>query len=93
MNKNFLPQYKDSMKYAQVQVVYVNAEKMKLKKLDPLSDTEIRKAFAAPAMMVFSDAEKLNDFLIQHSWKNKNLLMMSSGNFGGLNIPALAHKL
>jgi len=93
MSKSFLPQYKDSMKYAQVQVVYVNAEKMKLKKLDPLSDTEIRKAFAAPAMEVFSDSEKLNDFLIQHPWKNKNLLMMSSGNFGGISIPALAQKL
>jgi len=81
------------MKNAQQQVVYFNAEKMKLKKLEPLSDAEIRKAFAAPAMQVFNDAQKLEEFLLQQSWKNKNLLLMSSGNFGGLNIAALAQKL
>jgi UDP-N-acetylmuramate: L-alanyl-gamma-D-glutamyl-meso-diaminopimelate ligase len=93
MSKSFLPQYKDSMKNAQLQVVYFNAEKMKLKKLEPLSDAEIRKAFAAPAMRIFDDAKKLEEFLLQQSWKNKNLLLMSSGNFGGLNIAGLAQKL
>jgi UDP-N-acetylmuramate: L-alanyl-gamma-D-glutamyl-meso-diaminopimelate ligase len=93
LSKNFLPQYKDSLKSAQVQIVYVNAEKMKLKKLEPLDDADIRKAFIAPAMHIFNDAKKLEEFLIQQSWKNKNLLMMSSGNFGGLNITSLSQKL
>ena len=81
------------MKSAQLQIVYFNAEKMKSKKLEPLQDTDVRKSFAAPNMHVFNDAKKLEEFLLQQSWNNKNLLMMSSGNFGGLNISDLAEKI
>lgn len=93
LSKNFIPQYKDSMKSAQVQVVYVNAEKMKAKKLEPIEDTDIITSFACPSMHIFRDSKSLEKFLLDHSWKNKNLLMMSSGNFGGLQIPELAEKL
>lgn len=93
LNKRFLPQYKDSMKAAQVPVVYYNPEKMKRKNLEPLSEADIRSAFANPALTVFNDALKLEDFIKQQSWKNKNLLMMSSGNFGGIDIPVLADKI
>lgn len=93
LNKNFIPQYKDSMKSAQVQVVYFNAEKMKSKSMELLEAPDIKKAFAAPSMHIFSDAKKLEEFLLQQSWTSKNLLMMSSGNFGGLNISELAEKI
>lgn len=93
LNKKFLPQYKDSLKVAQIPVVYYNPEKVKAKNLEPLSESEIRSAFASPNIKVFDNAKSLEDFLIQQSWKNKNLLMMSSGNFGGINIPSLAEKI
>jgi len=93
LNKRFLPQYKDSMKAAQVQVVYFNPEKMKAKSLEPLTESDIRKAFNAPGIVVFQDPSKLEEFLLQQSWENKNLLMMSSGTFGGIDIPRLAEKL
>lgn len=93
LSKNFIPQYKDSMKSAQVQIVYVNAEKMKSKKMEPLIADDIKKAFASPSLLFFEEITKLEEFLLQQSWKNKNLLMMSSGNFGGLNINALAQKI
>ena len=93
LSKNFIPQYKDSLKSAQVQIIYVNPEKMKLKNLEPLDDADIRKGFRSPDLHIFNDKSKLEAFLLQQSWKNKNLLMMSSGNFGGLNISELAEKI
>lgn len=93
LNRNFIPQYKDSLKSAQVQVIYINEEKMKLKKLDLLEDSEIKSGFAASALHIFRDKVKLENFMLQQSWKNKNLLMMSSGNFGGLSIQDLAEKI
>ena len=93
LNRNFIPQYKDSMKSAQLQIVYFNAEKMKAKNLEPLEASVIRKAFAAPSMHIFNDAKTLEDFLLQQSWPCKNLLMMSSGNFGGMDISRLAEKI
>ena len=93
LNKNFIPQYKDSMSSAQIQVVYVNAEKMKAKKLESIEDSDIKASFASPSMHIFRDVKSLENFLVDHSWKNKNLLLMSSGNFGGLRIAELAEKL
>jgi len=93
LNKNFLPQYKDSMKAAQVQIVYFNPEKMKAKNLEPINESDIKKSFNNTGIIVFDDASKLEEFLLQQSMKNKDLLMMSSGNFGGLNLNNVADKL
>jgi UDP-N-acetylmuramate: L-alanyl-gamma-D-glutamyl-meso-diaminopimelate ligase len=93
LNKKFLPQYKDSLKNAQTPIVYFNPEKVAAKKLEALSDQEIKSAFANPSLTVFSDAKELEQYLQRQSWKNKNLLMMSSGNFGGIDIKALSETL
>jgi UDP-N-acetylmuramate: L-alanyl-gamma-D-glutamyl-meso-diaminopimelate ligase len=93
LNKKFLPQYKDSLKNAQVPVVYFNPEKLKDKKLEPLAEADIKSAFANQNIRVFDNSQKLENFLLEQSWKNKNLLMMSSGNFGGLDISQLSEKL
>jgi UDP-N-acetylmuramate: L-alanyl-gamma-D-glutamyl-meso-diaminopimelate ligase len=93
LNKKFLPQYKDTLKNAQVPVVYFNPEKIKAKKLEPLTESDIRNAFANQSIHVFDDSAKLQEFLAGQLWKNKNLLMMSSGNFGGIDISKLAEKL
>lgn len=93
LNKNFLPQYKDSMKAAQVAIVYFNPDKVKDKKFEPLTAADIQAAFATPGVQVFDDAHKLRDYLAQQTWKNKNLLMMSSGNFGGIELSTLAEKM
>lgn len=93
LNKKYLPQYKDSLKNAQVAVVYFNPDKVKAKKLEALTETDIRTAFANPSIQVFSDVTKLEDFLKKQSWKNKNLLMMSSGNFGGMALSSLADSI
>jgi UDP-N-acetylmuramate: L-alanyl-gamma-D-glutamyl-meso-diaminopimelate ligase len=93
LNKKFLPQYKDALKIAQVPVVYFNPEKVKAKKLEPLSEMDIKSAFANPSLKVFDDTAKLESFLKEQSWRNKNLLMMSSGNFGGIDIHKLSEKI
>jgi UDP-N-acetylmuramate: L-alanyl-gamma-D-glutamyl-meso-diaminopimelate ligase len=93
LNKKFLPQYKDSMKNAQVPIVYINPDKVKAKNLESISDSDIKSAFSNQSITVFQDPEKLQSFLSSQSWKNKNLLMMSSGNFGGIDIKAFSEKL
>jgi UDP-N-acetylmuramate: L-alanyl-gamma-D-glutamyl-meso-diaminopimelate ligase len=93
LSKKFLPQYKDSLKNAQVPVVYFNPEKVKAKKLEPLAASDIKSAFANQQVRVFDDAVQLENFLLEQTWKNKNLLMMSSGNFGGIDLAQLSEKI
>jgi UDP-N-acetylmuramate: L-alanyl-gamma-D-glutamyl-meso-diaminopimelate ligase len=93
LTKRYLPQYKDSMKAAQQQIVYFNPEKIKSRRLSPLSSAEVKAAFNAPGIIVFESTDELRDHLCAISWRNKNLVLMSSGNFGGLNIPELTESL
>ncbi len=93
LNKKFLPQYKDSLKNAQGPVVYFNPEKVQQKKLEPITASDIRSAFANPRIEVFDDAGKLQEFLLAQNWHDKNLLMMSSGNFGGIDLRNLSDQV
>lgn len=93
LSKKFLPQYKDSMKSAQLQIVYYNPEKMKGRNLEPLVESDIKESFNNPGIVVFDNAGKLEEFLGRQSLRNKDLLMMSSGNFGGLDLSKLSEKL
>jgi UDP-N-acetylmuramate: L-alanyl-gamma-D-glutamyl-meso-diaminopimelate ligase len=93
LNKKFLPQYRDSLKGVQTQVVYFDPAKVSARGFDPLSEGEIKTAFNAPALKVFDDSRQLYKFLAEQPLKNKNLLMMSSGNFGGLDLGALSDEV
>ncbi|HEY0744352.1 MAG TPA: Mur ligase family protein [Chryseosolibacter sp.] len=93
LNKKFLPQYKDSLKNAQIPVVYFNPDKVKAKKLESLSEADVKTAFANPNVRVFDNSDQLQKFILEQNWKNKNLLMMSSGNFGGIDISKLSEKI
>jgi UDP-N-acetylmuramate: L-alanyl-gamma-D-glutamyl-meso-diaminopimelate ligase len=93
LNRTFLPQYKDALKGVHLGMVYFNPEKVTARKLEPITVEEVKAAFGSQSLQVFTEVGKLKEFLIQQSWKNKNLLLMSSGNFGGLNVAALAKSL
>jgi UDP-N-acetylmuramate: L-alanyl-gamma-D-glutamyl-meso-diaminopimelate ligase len=93
LNKKFLPQYKDTLKDAQTAVVYFNPEKVQAKKLEALTHSDIQSAFANNEIQVFDNSAKMQTFLLSQKWKNKNLLMMSSGTFGGLNLSQLSDKI
>jgi len=93
LNKTYLPQYKDSLKGITTAAVYFNPEKVKSKNLEPLSVADIKHAFGGNNVQVFDDPANLESFLTTQSWNNKNLVMMSSGDFGGMNINTLADKI
>ncbi len=93
LNKNFLPQYKDSMKAANIAVVYFNPKKVKDKNFEPLSESIVRSAFGTQGIKVFEDPQQLETFIKEQTWQNKNLLMMSSGNFGGINLTKLSEEI
>lgn len=90
LNKNYLPQFKDTLKLAQVSVVYYNPEKVASKGFEPLTDDFIKKSFANQSLHIFTDPKQLHHFLKQQNLANKNLLLMSSGNFGGMDFTTLA---
>lgn len=90
LNKNFLNQYQDTMSAADLAVVYYNPKNLAHKRMEPIDSQAIREAFGIMDLNVFQDVEQLRLFLLKQDWIDSNLLMMSSGNFDGLNIKELA---
>ena len=93
LNKKFLPLYDGSMGSADKAMVYFNPEVLEHKRLEPLSPQEVQEAFGGSNVQVFTSTEALRSALQALSWPGKNLLMMSSGNFGGIDFDALGAEI
>tara|TARA_A100001015_G_scaffold319469_1_gene442438 strand:+ start:381 stop:842 length:462 start_codon:yes stop_codon:yes gene_type:complete len=93
LNKEFLKLYKDSMQKADQALIYYNNETIKHKKLDELNENDVKAAFGTNNLQVFTSSIALLNHLKVQNWKEKNLLMMSSGNFDGINFKELAKTI
>ena len=90
LTAEFLQEYKDTMNKADEAFVYFNPHTIAHKKLPPITEEMIYKAFNNKNIRVFQDSKALLNVLQAMEWKNKNLLLMSSGNFDGMDYEELA---
>lgn len=90
LNKDFLPQYEHKMNDADLAIVFYSPHTLEMKRLPMISPEDIKKSFGDNDLLVFTDAKKLIDFLMSQNWYQSNLLMMSSGTFGGTDLNKLS---
>jgi UDP-N-acetylmuramate: L-alanyl-gamma-D-glutamyl-meso-diaminopimelate ligase len=93
LNKDFLKQYEGSMHFADVAVVYFSPHALELKKLPMLYPEDIKRSFGKEGLLVFSDPINFQKFLLGEGWTDSNLLLMSSGNFDGMQVKEFAASL
>ncbi len=93
LNKEFIPHYKNSMAAADRALVYFSPEVVEHKKLPALDAKEVRDAFGTDNVEIFTDSKALVATLKKITWKGKTLLMMSSGNFDGIDFKSLGEDL
>ncbi len=93
LNKDFIQEYANTAKSADVAVVYYNPEYVKEKGLPAISKQDLKDAFKKQDLEVFTTIDELESFLVAQDWKQNNLLIMSSGKIGGMNIESLANQL
>ena len=93
LKRDFLPQYKNAMAAADQAFVYFSPDVVKHKKLDPISEEDVANGFYSENVKVFTDSAILFDLLKSYDWQGKNLLLMSSGNFNGINLNEFAKSL
>ena len=93
LNADFLSEYNGAMSQADKAIIYFNVKTFKHKKMEPLDAELIKSKFGVPNLLVFTDIVELKVYLENHFWDNTNLLLMSSGNFSGLDIKALAWSI
>ncbi len=89
----FLSQYTGTIDAADEPIVYFNPSAIEHKKLPPLYPEKVRMAFGNERIKVYTDSKQLVSDLISQYWDNKNLLLMSSGNFDGIDFKELADAI
>ncbi len=86
LNSDFLKQYDRSMKEADEAIVYYNPKTIAHKKLAPISIENVKEAFNQEDITIYTDSNQLQADLLKMNWKNSVLLLMTSGNFDGVNL-------
>ena len=92
LTQEFLQQYKGAMDEADVRYVYYSKHALQLKKLPDLHPEEVKAAFGG-TVEVFTDSTVMVEKVMAMDWNNANLLMMSSGNFDGIDFNQLANEI
>ena len=93
LKKEFLPQYENCMEAADVAFVYFNPSVVEHKRLEPISKIDVASGFASDNVTVFDVSETMIQRLKSMSLKNSVVLLMSSGNFHGVDMQQLANQL
>ena len=93
LNEQFLSEYRGSLDPADDAVVFYSRHALELKRLPPLPEEKVRAEFGKPGLAVIQDREELRAWLMRESFKNVNLLLMSSGNYDGLDLTALSAEV
>ncbi|MXV37156.1 peptidoglycan synthetase [Flavobacteriaceae bacterium Ap0902] len=89
LNPEFLVQYKDALQKADEKIVYYSEDALKIKRREPIAPETIKEAFNDQEIKVFTDPASLKAHIAQISKNNKVFLMMSSGNYGGLDLKGI----
>lgn len=89
LNPEFLNQYQGTLAAADQGVVFYSPHAVEIKKLQAISQQQIKDAFQSDDLLVYTNPSEFKDFLFSQKFSNTSLLLMSSGNYGGLNFDEL----
>lgn len=88
LNPEFLKEYEGALDAADVAVVFYSPDAVKIKQLDEITAEQIGKAFNREDLIIYTNPAAFKEYLFHLKYDTKGiaLLLMSSGNYGGLNF-------
>lgn len=86
LNPVFLEQYDHAMDGLDNAVVFYSEDALKIKRMEPISPELIKEKFKNQNLRVFTNAEDLHKYWETLDKSKGAFLMMSSGNFAGLDL-------
>jgi UDP-N-acetylmuramate: L-alanyl-gamma-D-glutamyl-meso-diaminopimelate ligase len=93
LRKDFLSHYRGTMDMADYPVIYFNPHAIQIKKLPPISKEDIMDGFSNQKLEIFNDSKLLWERLVADNWENMNLLLMSSGDYDGMDLSLLGETV
>jgi UDP-N-acetylmuramate: L-alanyl-gamma-D-glutamyl-meso-diaminopimelate ligase len=89
LNAEFLKEYEGALDAADVAVVFYSPDAVKIKQLEEISYNQIANAFQRDDLIIYTNPAAFKEFIFNYDLNNSALLLMSSGNYGGLNFDEL----
>ena len=86
LNAEFLSEYKGALDLADKAVVFYSPHAVKIKQLDEVTTAQIGAAFGREDLIIFTNPKEFKGFLFNQKLEQKALVLMSSGNYGGLDF-------
>ncbi len=86
LNADFLKEYQGALDAADVAVVFYSPDAVKIKQLDEVTAEQIGTAFNREDLIIYTNPTEFKKYLFGLEFDNSALLLMSSGNYGGLNF-------
>jgi UDP-N-acetylmuramate: L-alanyl-gamma-D-glutamyl-meso-diaminopimelate ligase len=88
-----MDQYKGALDQLDVGVVFYSKHALALKRMPDLPAEKVIDGFDKKGLIVINDAKKLAEWLSEQDFSNSNILLMSSGNYDGLDIFSFAKAI
>lgn len=89
LNAEFLKEYKGALDAADVAVVFYSPHAVEIKKLEEVTHQQIAEAFERDDLIIYTNPDDFKEFLFSQNFDDIALLLMSSGNYGGLDFEAV----
>ena len=86
LNAEFLGEYQGALDKADKAVVFYSPHAVKIKQLDEVTTAQIGAAFGRKDLMMFTNPAEFKAFLFSQNLEQTALVLMSSGNYGGLDF-------
>ena len=93
LNKEFMHQYKGALEKTDTAVVFYSKHALQIKGLPELPERYVIEGFDKNGLLVMTDKNELEQWLRTQDYSNANLVLMSSGNYDGIDLPSFAPTL
>ncbi|MCB0836688.1 MAG: peptidoglycan synthetase [Bacteroidetes bacterium] len=89
LNKEFIPLYKNTLKKADYKIIFIDPHALQKRRMPAISREDLVKAFGDKSLIYLTESSSIEDTIRKCQTGDDVILMMSSGNFDGLNLKNL----
>ncbi|WDF56976.1 UDP-N-acetylmuramate--L-alanine ligase [Mucilaginibacter sp. KACC 22063] len=93
LNADFLNEYSGSMDLADEAVVFIDLKTFQQKQMEPYPAETVKDAFKRDDLIFYNTPENIVKLFENIQPHNVTILMMSSGNFGGIDLNQLTQNI
>ena len=93
LNAEFLKEYVGALDNADAAVVFYSPHAVEIKQLEKVTEQQIANAFQRDDLIIYTNPKEFKDYLFSQNLNNTALLLMSSGNYGGINFDEVANLI